>query len=265
MKRFLTILLLCAAGAGFLLFFLPVPVYGVFNIGNITGMLFFGVLLTCVLLRKRVKELLAKCLRPLPCKIAACVLAAALLGAAVFGTVIGSRIVRAAKNAPPEGADLTVVVLGCRVYESGPSLMLGSRIDTAYAYLSAHPGAVCVLSGGQGDDEPESEAQAMFDALTAKGIDPARLITEDESRSTLENLTFSMDIIREKGLPETIALVTNEYHQYRAGLLAQAAGCTECYAVSAPSQKILVATYFVREIYGVAYAMLGGTKTYRIL
>ena len=58
MKRFCTILLLCAAGAGFLLFFLPVPVYGVFNISNITGMLLFGGLLVCVLFRKSVKKLL---------------------------------------------------------------------------------------------------------------------------------------------------------------------------------------------------------------
>ncbi|MBQ6023897.1 MAG: YdcF family protein [Clostridia bacterium] len=265
MKRFCTILLMCAAGAGFLLFFLPVPVYGVFNIGNITGMLLFGGLLVCVLFRKSVKKLLRSVWLKTAGKILICCLAAALFVSAVFGAVIGVRVVRAAKNAPSEGAELTVVVLGCRVYESGPSLMLGSRINTAYEYLSAHPDAVCILSGGQGDDEPESEAQAMFDALTDRGIDPARLIKEEKSRSTYENLTFSMEIIRDQGLPEGIALVTNEYHQYRAGLLAQDAGCTECRAVSAPSQRILVATYFVREIYGVAYAMLGGRTTYRVL
>ncbi len=98
----------------------------------------------------------------------------------------------------------------------------------------------------------------MYNALTEKGIDPARLILEEDSTSTCENLRFSLDLIRAKGLPENVVLVTNEYHEYRAAMIAAAAGCGECWAVSAPSQKILLPAYFVREIWGVAWLRLSG-------
>ncbi len=265
MKHLIIYILLCLAGAGFLLFFLPVPVYGVFNIGNITGMLVFAALFFGVLFRAKLWLCLQAAWRPAFGKAILCAATAGILAAAVLFTVTGARIIHAIGNAPPQDTELTVVVLGCRVYPSGPSRMLRSRINTAYDYLIAHPDAVCILSGAQGEDEPESEAQAMFDALTEEGIDPKRLLLEDESRSTLENIAFSMRIIKEKGLPEGIALVTSEYHQYRAGLLAANAGCETCFALSAPSQKLLLPTYFVRELFGVIYARLGGTATYRVL
>ena len=77
-----------------------------------------------------------------------------------------------------------MVVLGSRVRQDGPSLTLQSRIRAAYQYLSQHPDVICIVSGGQGSDEPMSEAQAMFDELTKMGIDPERIRMEDRSTST---------------------------------------------------------------------------------
>ncbi len=244
----MTIVLLILLGLGFLVFASPVAIYGVFNIGNIAGMLAFGGAFACVCLRDKLKTAWKKKGgKRLLCLLLACV----IIGLAV-SCACGVKIVKAAKNAPAEGEAYTVVVLGCRVYDSGPSKMLVQRVNAAAKYLDAHPEAYCVVSGGQGEDEPMSEAQCMHDMLIARGIAEDRILMEDASCSTRENIGFSLAIIKEKGLPERLALVTNEYHACRAQMLAAREGC-ECGAISARSEYILLPTYFVREIFGVAW------------
>ena len=250
------IVLLILLGLGFLVFASPVVIYGVFNIGNIAGMLAFGGAFMCVCLRDRLKTAWKKKSgKRLICLLLACV----IIGLTV-SCLCGAKIVKAAKNAPAEGEAYTVVVLGCRVYDSGPSKMLVQRVNAAAKYLDAHPEAYCVVSGGQGDDEPMSEAQCMRDMLVARGIAEDRIIMEDASCSTRENIEFSLAIIKEKGLPQRLALVTNEYHACRACMLAQRFGCA-CGAISARSEYILLPTYFVREIFGVAWETLRNNGT----
>ena len=242
------IFLLILFGLGFSVFFIPVPVYGVFNVGNISGMLLFGAAFLLVLCRKRLKKAwktpAGKALLSILC---VCL----ILGTAAAGFA-GAKIIQTAKALPPEDAPCIVVVLGCRVYDSGPSRMLIARVNAAAAYLQEHPDALCVVSGGQGEDEPMSEAQCMYDMLLSRGIAAERVLIEDLSCSTRENLEYSLRIIKEKGLPQRLALVTNEYHACRACMVARQMG-SEAYAVSAPSQKILLPTYFVREIFGVLW------------
>ncbi len=81
-----------------------------------------------------------------------------------------------------------VVVLGAKVNPDGPSVSLWDRICAAYTYLDTHPGVTAVLSGGRGTDEPITEAQCMYRELVELGIDPHRLILEEEATSTWENL-----------------------------------------------------------------------------
>lgn len=252
LKKTMKITILIISGALFSLFFIPLPMYGVFNAGNIAGMLFFGALFLCAFYSKKlfpaVKEVVKK-----PWGKAAAVGLAVLLAAGTAAAVFsGTKIIKSALNAPLPGRESTVVVLGCRVYDSGPSRMLLSRIGAAESFLKENPDAVCILSGGQGDDEPIAEAACMFEELTRRGVSPERLIIEDRSESTRENLAFSLEIIKEKRLPEDLTLVTNEYHQCRASMIAESLGC-KAYAVSAPSQRILLPTYFVREIFGVLF------------
>ena len=77
----------------------------------------------------------------------------------------------AAADRPADGQDCTVVVLGCQVFPDGhPSLMLRGRINAAYDYLTAHPDALCIASGGQNGSEPISEAQCIRDTLVSMGI-----------------------------------------------------------------------------------------------
>ena len=130
--------------------------------------------------------------------------------------------------------------------------MLASRLDAAYEYLTEHPDAICIVSGGQGPDESMPEAECMYLYLTEKGIASERIYQENRSTSTRENLLFSQEIIEAEGLNPEIAIVTNEYHEYRAGMVADALEM-EYSAVPARTPLWLFPTYYIRELYGIIY------------
>lgn len=153
---------------------------------------------------------------------------------------------------PPK--ETTVVVLGCKVNPNGPSVMLKSRLEAAYDYLTENKAAVCILSGGQGADEIVSEAQAMYDWLVKKGIDKNRLFIEDKSTSTRENLFFSKEIIEKNGLCPETTIITNEFHQYRAKKIAENLDI-KSYSYSAKTPVYLFPTYYVRELFAIVYEL----------
>ena len=159
-----------------------------------------------------------------------------------------------AADAPPR----TVIVLGCEVRPDGhPSVMLQSRIDAAYAYLSHHPDAVCVASGGLDDDEQITEARCIRDTLVAMGIAPERIYLEEASGSTYENLTFSAAVIADNGLDTRVALATDNFHEYRGQFFARRAGLDPC-SIGCTSYWILGPGYWAREVLGVLAAWVRG-------
>ena len=182
-----------------------------------------------------------------------------MLGILVSFCTLG--VILGASRGADDPREAYVVVLGAKVNGTSPSLSLSDRIDAAEQYLKTHPDAVAILSGGQGNDEDISEAQCMFEALTARGISPERLWLEDQATSTWENLKFSLDLIEERTgtRPKTIGLVSSEYHLFRAGLFAKDCGVT---AVGIPAKTQWVSLriyYFLREVAGVwHYLILGG-------
>ena len=112
-----------------------------------------------------------------------------------------------------------MIVLGAKVNGTSPSLSLQNRIDTAARYLKENEKTIVIVSGGQGPDEDISEAEAMRQGLVAQGIGAERIIIEDKSTSTYENMSFSKKLIP-SGL-DTGLLVTNDYHLYRAQLISK--------------------------------------------
>ena len=94
---------------------------------------------------------------------------------------------------PPAGA--SVIVPGCQINGEEPSRTLRSRLEAARHYMEAHPDCLCVLSGGQGQDETISEALCMHKWMTSQGIPAERLLLEDRSATTLENLSFSAALL----------------------------------------------------------------------
>ena len=136
-------------------------------------------------------------------------------------SVLEIKIYQSSHQKIPTDADY-VIVLGARVNGAVPSLSLQYRIDAAAQYLLKNEETIVIVSGGQGPDEDISEAEAMRRGLVAQGIEAERIILEDKSASTYENIIFSKKLIP-SGL-ETGVLVSNDYHLYRAGLIAKKEG-----------------------------------------
>lgn len=235
-------------------FFLPLFV-GILNAGNLIGMAFSAAVLYWGAFMPGVHRRVAKLWKKLFGR-AVIITAAALASAAVIFTAVATgHIIYAANHSPTQPT--TLVVLGCKVNPNGPSLLLRYRLDAALSYLTENPEIKCVLSGGQGADEPMSEAQAMYEWLTERGIDPDRLYLESSSTSTRENLANSKQVISENGLIPEITVVTNDFHQYRAGRIAADLGF-ECYHISGKTHILLLPTYYVRELGGVLYEIFVG-------
>ena len=183
-----------------------------------------------------------------------CVIAVCMT--AILVTV--GRMALAAADRPAQGQECTVVVLGCQVFPDGhPSLMLRGRIQAAYRYLTDHPEAVCIASGGQNGSEPVSEAQCIRDTLVSMGIAPERILLEDRSRSTEENLAFSARLIAERGLPTAVAVASDNFHQLRAAIWAQRTGLTP-YSDGCASPWFLTAGYWARETAALLYMLVTG-------
>ena len=149
-----------------------------------------------------------------------------------------------------------VIVLGCQVRGEEPSVMLAKRLDAAIEVLSEYPDAVCVVSGGQGSGEDISEAEAMRRYLVGRGISEARVISEDKSTSTRENIAFSAEILKEYDISRAV-IVTSDFHQYRAGLYAKRNGLTVGHH-SGKTPIFNLANYWVREWAALFDALVRG-------
>lgn len=171
-----------------------------------------------------------------------------------FVTVEGVIVSDGEKGPSPQPVD-AVIVLGAGVNGRTPSLVLQGRIEAAAAYLREHPAVPVILSGGQGPGEDISEAQAMYNGLTRLGVDPKLLHLEGQSTTTAENFQCSAAVLRELGIDPThdrVALVTSDFHMFRAGLLAmsQAVVIAEKVPAEAPWWW-LSANYYTREFFAL--------------
>ena len=181
-------------------------------------------------------------------------LVSALLAAGLTGGMLYAAYGKRAASAD------VAVVLGCKVNGTQPSIMLRQRLDAAYSYWTEHPDCLLVVSGGKGSNEDISEAACMYQYLTARGVPANRILQEDRSTSTRENLRFSKELLIENGyMPKEIALVTNEFHELRAGMIANDCGWTVS-GIPAGTQPWLIPTYWVREWLGILHHALLGTE-----
>ena len=173
----------------------------------------------------------------------------------VLLSITGGVIARSAHGTDAPEADY-LIVLGCKVNGTTPSLMLRQRLDTAVDYLVTHPDAAVIVTGGQGNGESITEAACMYDHLIAAGIARERILLEDRSTSTMENLRFSMELMEPDA---SVAIVSNEFHLYRAGQMAQSLGLDPTLIPASTEYPILTASYYLREILAVwKYHLLGG-------
>jgi len=145
-----------------------------------------------------------------------------------------------------------VIVLGARLYGDIPSPALLERLKVAKDYLIDNTDVKVVVSGGQGLDEDIAEAYAMKKYLINNGIEKDRIIVEDKSTTTFENLKFSLDKIKEINDNNNISLLiaSNRYHIFRAKLLAKRLGAIP-YGLPAKTPLIIVLQSYIREFLAV--------------
>ena len=145
-----------------------------------------------------------------------------------------------------------VIVLGAAVYGQTPSISVRHRCDRAIQHLKRNPGARALVSGGQGEGEDISEAEAMGRYLVEKGVAADRILLEDRSTSTWENLSFSKALIEETGGdPSRVAVVSSAYHLCRARRMAAALGMAADGLPSADGYPLYMTGMYLREALAV--------------
>jgi len=154
-----------------------------------------------------------------------------------------------------------LIILGSKIYSNTPTLMLVSRLDAAVEYVKTCSDIPIIVSGGQGTDEKVSEAEAMFRYLVASGVDENRIWKEDASVNTRENISFSIKLMKYKGLDVAnlkVAVLSNEFHLFRTGIIAKKAGL-EIIPVAAKTPGLLRRIYhYMREVLALGVEVLTG-------
>lgn len=183
------------------------------------------------------------CLIPLPGWLRAAWRTVVCAGLALV-VALECLVVGGMRQVPPDGLDY-LIVLGARVQPDGPSPALRRRLNATLDYLADNPGTMVIASGGQGPDEPTTEAACIRDALVAAGIAPERILMEERSTTTAENMRFSAKLLPDAEVD--VGIVTNNFHVARALMLAEKAGLRNAHGVAAEYTGHTLFHYMVRE------------------
>lgn len=168
--------------------------------------------------------------------------------------LIEGLIFHYARKTEYPGADL-LLVLGARLYGDIPSPALKERLDKAAECYFQNPQTLLIVSGGKGEGETLSEAEGMKRYLVSLGIPEERILQEETSTNTFENIRFSRELL-EKTHPElnlkalNIGIVTNGFHVFRGVLLAKDAGLNPV-GIAAKTPPTTLVKGYLREYFGV--------------
>lgn len=158
-----------------------------------------------------------------------------------------------------------VIVLGALVREDGPSRAVAMRLDCACRYAEQNPDTIVIVSGGQGGNEPAAESAVMKRYLEEKGIAPERILEEDRSHNTRQNLIYSWRMLREReaqaGREEdavSVGIVSSNFHIFRAAGIARKLGIPNVCGIAAPAPLSMQASNMLREFFGILKDYLTG-------
>ena len=181
-----------------------------------------------------------------------------LIAAAVL-LVTEIPILSASKSEEDAEADY-VIVLGAAVYGEEPSITVKNRVKSAVSYLKKHPSAKAVASGGQGEGEDISEAECMRRLFVHYGIRDERILPEDRSSSTMENLSFSKAVIEaDGGSADRVVIVSSSYHLYRAKRMAASLGMDAYGLACSDGYPVYMCGMYIREALGILKLWILGT------
>jgi uncharacterized SAM-binding protein YcdF (DUF218 family) len=184
-------------------------------------------------------------------------LAGWLLSLALFFAAI---VPLGAPDALPEAeSPQWLLVLGAGAPDGEPSPILAERLNRALELAQRYPQARLVVSGGLGYGTLVSEAHAMAKYLRAHGLPAERIVLEDRSRNTYQNILFTQRVLASQGsVPSgSVCIVTSDFHAFRSLKLAQKAGWTQVRMATAPTPLYARYPSRLREYFSIAaaYAM----------
>lgn len=179
------------------------------------------------------------------------------IGLAVFLLVEG-LVLSGCSAEGVENADY-VIVLGAQWRSSGPSRVLKYRLDSAVDYLRRNPDTRVIVSGGQGSNEPMAEGDGMREYLLQAGIEEGRILVENTSVNTYENLRNSGELLDKENAG--VVIITNDFHVFRAVRLAKAQGYRKVWGLAAGSYAPMQVHNLFREFFGVVKDFLMGNLT----
>ena len=98
----------------------------------------------------------------------------------------------------------------------------------------------------------------MADWLTARGVDPGRIYLEEQARSTAENVQYAKEMLSALGVGPAapVAVVTADYHLFRASLYWKDPGFIPVAAHMPRRFLPLTINYYIREAFGVAHLLV---------
>ncbi len=168
-------------------------------------------------------------------------------GLFLFGAV-EARILSQYNARAAEGADYCII-LGAQWKSTGPSEVLRRRLDKAIDYLEQNPDAKAIVTGGQGGNESIPEAVGMRGYLMEAGIEEERILVEDRSVSTYENLVFGSEFLNPD--EDRVVIVTNNFHVFRAVSIAKKQGYRNVEGLAAGTPLGSEPNNLLREFMGV--------------
>lgn len=161
--------------------------------------------------------------------------------------IVHSLLVKTMNETPPNGID-HLIVLGAKLNGDVMSLSLYYRVREALDYLEANSETKVIVSGGQGEDEWITEAEAMARFFIENGIAEDRIIKEEASTTTFENIKFSRDLLGEE--IDELVIVTNDFHLYRSKIIAERQGF-KAYPLAAETPFVVKGKLWIREYIAV--------------
>lgn len=170
----------------------------------------------------------------------------------IFLLIIGGLIYSGTQQTPKKNAD-TMIILGAQVRGNPavPSAILKERLDAAVPYLLENPQTKVVVTGGQGPDETDTEANVMARYLMEQGIDSQRIIKESQSSRTEENISNAKKLT---DLGKTV-IVTSDFHMYRGLMLARREN-VDASGLPAVSKSSATFKSYAREMLALPYGLL---------
>lgn len=184
----------------------------------------------------------------------AAAIGALCLAALLFFILEGILLAHAVRK-PEEGADY-LIALGAGLRGTVLTSSLKKRLDKALEYLGRNGETRVIVSGGQGKGEDIPESLAMKKYLVENGILENRIIEENQSVNTNENISFSKKYI--EGTGKKIVIVTSGYHVFRGTAIARKQDLGYVEGFGAPSDPVLLVHFYVREAFAVIKDKLAG-------